>query len=229
VFGAVRPAADDIAVDEQAVGEMAAATRDGERITALLRMVTDHFGPREFGLESVLPGVGDDLLHTTAASLADRFVAAYDELRSDYHDTLVALAVAGTTLPAELRGPIELALARQLEAELAEAEVGGATDPASYAGVRAVVREAREEGVQIGSARASEALRRTLVAAAEEAAAEPSEATVAAAVGMVELARELQMPLDLGVAQERIYAAIEADPTVRDTLRPLVRALGLAV
>ena len=229
VFGAVRPADDDLAVDEEAVEEMATATRDGQRITALLRLVTDRFGPREFGLESVLPGVGDDLLHATAASLADRFVAAYDELRTDYHDTLVALAVAGTTLPAELRGPIELALARQLEAELALAEGGGSTDPAAYAGVRAVVREAREEGVQISSVRASEALRRALVAAAEEAAAEPNEATVAAAVGMVELARELQMAVDFGVAQERIYAALDADPTARDTLRPLARALGLAV
>ena len=228
VFGAVRPAA-DAAEDTAAVTELAEATRAGARITALLRLVTDRFGPREFGLESVLPGVGDDLLHSTAASLADRFVAAYDELRSDYHDTLVALAVAGTSLPAELRGPIELALARQLEAELAEAEGVGATDPAAYAGVRAVVREAREEGVQISSLRASEALRRALVAAAEEAAAEPSETTVAAAVGMVELARDLQVPVDVGVAQERIYDAIaKGDAAVINTLRPLARALGLA-
>jgi hypothetical protein len=229
VFGAVRPAAASVDDDATAVAELAGATRDGERITALLRLVTDRFGPREFGLESVLPGVGDDLLHSTAASLADRFVAAYDELRSDYHDTLVALAVAGTTLPAELRGPIELALARQLEAELAEAEAGGATDPAAYAGVRAVVREAREEGVQISSPRASEALRRALVAATEEAAAEPNDTTVAAAVGMVELARELQVPVDTGMAQERVYDALAgADTGVVDTLRPLARALGLA-
>ena len=231
VFGAVRPAAaHDVAHDEAAVAELAGATREGQRITALLRLVTDRFGPREFGLESVLPGVGDDLLHSTAASLADRFVAAYDELRSDYHDTLVALAVAGTTLPAELRGPIELALARRLESELVEA--ASATDPGAYAGLRAIVREAREEGVQISSPRASEALGRALVAAVEEAAADPGEPTVAAAVGMVELARELGVPVDFGVAQERVHDAIaadDADPNVRATLRPLSRILGLAI
>ena len=226
VFGAVRPAAEQLADDEAAVAQLSDATRDGERITALLRLVTDRFGPREFGLESVLPGVGDDLLHATAASLADRFVAAYDELRTDYHDTLVALAVAGTTLPAELRGPIELALARRLESELAEAAI--ATDPAAYAGLRAIVREAREEGVQISSPRASEALGRALVAAVEEAAAEPEEAAVATAVGMVELARELGMPVDFGVAQERAYDAVTSDPAVAETLRPLTRILGLA-
>jgi alpha-amylase/alpha-mannosidase (GH57 family) len=232
VFGAVRPADDDLSVDAAAVAELADATRQGLRITALLRLVTDRFGPREFGLESVLPGVGDDLLHATAASLADRFVAAYDELRTDYHDTLVALAVAGTTLPAELRGPIELALARRLEAELAEA--APATDPGAYAGLRAIVREAREEGVQISSPRAAEALGRALVAAVEEAAADPGEATVGAAVGMVELARELGVPVDFGTAQERAYEAVtndaaQSDPNIRTTLRPLTQILGLAL
>ena len=232
VFGAVRPADDDLSADAAAVAELSDATREGMRVTGLLRLVTDRFGPREFGLESVLPGVGDDLLHATAASLADRFVAAYDELRTDYHDTLVALAVAGTTLPVELRGPIELALARRLESELAEAAT--ATDAGAYAGLRSIVREAREEGVQISSPRASEALGRALVAAVDEAAADPGEATVGAAVGMVELARELGVPVDFGTAQERAYEAVtgeaaQADPTIRSTLRPLTQILGLSL
>jgi hypothetical protein len=230
VFGAVRPA-DDLSLDAAAVVELADATREGMRITGLLRLVTDRFGPREFGLESVLPGVGDDLLHATAASLADRFVAAYDELRTDYHDTLVALAVAGTTLPVELRGPIELALARRLESELADAAV--ATDAGAYSGLWSIVREAREEGVQISSPRAAEALGRALVAAVDEAAADPGEATVGAAVGMVELARELGVPVEFGTAQERAYEAVtgpaaQSDPTIRATLQPLTHILGLA-
>jgi len=230
VFGAVRPASLDPAVDEAAVRELAEATRRGERITTLLRLVVDRFGPREFGLESALPGVGDDLLRSTAAGLADRFVAAYDELRTDYHDTLVALAVAGTTLPAELRGPVELALARRLETELADA--GGATDPAAYRAVEAVAREAREEGVQLSSPRAGEVLARLLVGAVDEAASAVAPEAVDAAVGMVELALELGVPVDMGVAQQHIYDAINraelTDPE-RDRLRPLGRALGLAV
>ncbi|HEY3141145.1 MAG TPA: DUF3536 domain-containing protein, partial [Acidimicrobiales bacterium] len=229
VFGAVRPGLADAAADEEAVNALVEATRRGERVTTLLRLVVDRFGPREFGLESALPGVGDDLLRSTADGLADRFVAAYDELRSDYHDTLAALAVTGTTLPAELRGPIELALSRRLESELADN--AGATDPAAYRGVRALAREAREEGVQLTSLRAGEALGRAIAAAVGDAADEPTPEAVDAAVGMVGLARELGVPVDLDVAQEHIFDALSRDgldPGPRDLLRPLGRALGLA-
>jgi hypothetical protein len=229
VFGAVRPGSDDPSADRAAIGELAEATRRGDRVTSLLRLVIDRFGPREFGLESALPGVGDDLLRATAANLADRFVAAYDQLRADHHDTLAALAVAGTTLPPELRGPVELALARRLEVELAELD--DATDPAAFGGVRAVVREAREEGVQIGSPRAAEAFEKVLVTAVDNAAAERSKDAVEAAVGMVALARELSVPLGLGVAQEHLYDALstgEVGPADREVLRPLGLALGMS-
>jgi hypothetical protein len=230
VFGAVRPGDLDAEVDQAAITELVEATRRGERITTLLRLVVDRFGPREFGLESALPGIGDDLLQATATGLADRFVAAYDELRNDYHDTLVALAVAGTALPAELHGPVELALARRLEAELSDA--AGAIDPAAYRGVRAIAREAREEGVQITSPRAAAALERALVGSVAEATGELSDDAVIGAVGMVELARELGMPVNLGHAQEQVYETLHDDavaPERRDLLRPLGRALGLAV
>jgi hypothetical protein len=229
VFGAVRPGSDKPEEDALAIAELLDATRRGDRITALLRLVTDRFGPREFGLESALPGVGDDLLRATAANLADRFVAAYDQLRTDHHDTLAALATAGTTLPPELRGPVELALARRLEVELAN--VAGATDPAAYRAVQAVAREAREEGVHIGSPRAAEALERVLVAAVDEAVTEPDEASVKAAIGMVDLARELSVPVNLDVAQEHCHDALrpdDLDPATREVLLPLARALGLA-
>jgi uncharacterized protein DUF3536/glycosyl hydrolase family 57 len=230
VFGAVRPGSAEPAEDEAAIDELLDATRRGERITTLLRLVTDRFGPREFGLESALPGVGDDLLRTTADGLADRFVAAYDQLRADHHDTLAALAVAGTSLPPELRGPVELALARRLETELAVTD--DATDPAAYRAVQAVARQAREEGVHISSHRAAEALERVLLGAVGQAVADPADGTVKAAVGLVELARELGVPVDLTVAQEQVYDALhpegEPDATLRGALRPLTRALGLA-
>ncbi|HEY8544123.1 MAG TPA: hypothetical protein VIL36_03715, partial [Acidimicrobiales bacterium] len=75
---------------------------------------------------------------------------------------------------------------------------------------------------------------RALVAAVDEAAADPGEATVGAAVGMVQLARELGVPVDFGTAQERAYEAVtgdaaRADPGIRETLRPLTQILGLAV
>jgi hypothetical protein len=198
-------------------------------VTTLLRMVVDRFGPREFGLESALPGVGEELLHATAEHLADRFVAAYDQLRADHHDTLAALAVAGTPLPAELRGPVELALARRLEAALAACR--GSTDPADYRVVRAVARQAREEGVRVASRRAASMLADAVSAAVSAATAAPGAATVDAAVGMVCLARELAIDVPLDVAQERIHDALadrRLDERTRELLTPLGRRLGLA-
>jgi hypothetical protein len=48
---------------------------------------------------------------------------------------------------------------------------------------------------------------------------------------MVDLARELSVPVNLDAAQERCYDALrpdDLDPATREVLRPLARALGLA-
>ena len=228
VFGAVRPAGDG-AADAADVGALVGAVRRGERVTTLLRLVVDRFGPREFGLESALPGAGEELLRATAEGLTDRFVAAYDQLRTDHHDTLAALAVGGTALVPELRGPIEAALARRLEAALAGS--AGSTDPADYRAARALAREAREEGVRLASPRAAALLGRGLTAAVEGAATDPSPTAVEAATAMVRLARELALEVDLDPAQERLYEALRAPglaPAGREALTPLARRLGLS-
>jgi hypothetical protein len=238
VFGAVRPATDAGAAgagagldrDREDVAAVAGAARRGDRVTALLRLVVDRFGPREFGLESVLPGVGEDLLQATAQRVADRFVAAYDQLRSDHHHTLAALALVGTPLPAELRGPVELALSRRLAAAMQAC--GGSTDAAVYQVVRTVVREAREEGVRLASPEAAAALERAVGHAVVEAVAGPAPGRVDAAVGMVRLVRELALEVDLDVPQERVLAALHdarVDDTDRDLLAPLACALGVAL
>jgi Domain of unknown function (DUF3536)/Glycosyl hydrolase family 57 len=228
VFGAVRPAA---AGDRDAhdVAALVSDTRRGARVTGLLRTVVDRFGPREFGLESALPGTGEDLLATTAEGLADRFVAAYDQLRSDHHDTLAALAVAGTPLAPELRGPIELALARRLEATLASAV--SSRDPAAYRVVRALAREAREEGVALSSPVAAATLTQALTRAVADAVDRPDRAAVDAATALVVLARELGLDVGLDAAQERIHEALRpggAEGESRDLLVPLARRLGVS-
>ena len=233
VFGAVRPAADDggeaESRDRADVDGLLVATRGGARVTALLRAVVDRFGPREFGLEDTLPGVGEDLLRTTADALADRFVAAYDQLRTDHHDALAALATAGTPLPLELRGPVEVALDRRLRAAVGAAQ--GSTDPAAYRPVRSLVREAREEGVRPSSPAAAAALADVVSRAVDDAAATPDDATVDRAVGMVRLVRDVALDVSLDAAQERVHAALRdprTDDDARTRLAPLARRLGVS-
>ena len=67
--------------------------------------------------------------------------------------------------------------------------------------------------------------------AAAAAAAAPDAASVDAAIGMVRLARELGLDVDLDVAQERIHDALARDgldDATRDRLAPLARRLGVA-
>jgi Domain of unknown function (DUF3536)/Glycosyl hydrolase family 57 len=225
VFGAVRPAADG-SRDAGDVATVVGDTRRGTRVTGLLRMVVDRFGPREFGLESALPGVGEDLLRATSQALADRFVAAYDQLRSDHHDTLAALAVAGTALAPELRGPIELALARRLEGALAAAVTS--RDPGAYREVRALAREAREEGVRLASPKAAATLEHAVTRAVDEAATRPERTTVEAATALVTLARELALDVNLDAAQERLHDALHTDTHPTEVLLPLARRLGVS-
>jgi hypothetical protein len=236
VSGAVRPAGDE-ATDVGDVSAFVGATREGELVTELLRMVVERFGPREFGLPAALPSEGGDVARTIAAGLADRFVAAYERLRTDNHDVLAALAVAQTPLPPELRGPLEAALARRLESELDAAatavEAAGTIDPAAYRAARAVVREAREEGVRVTSPRAAAALSRAVARAVDQASTEVTDPAVSAAVGMVTLVRELDLDVDLSVAQELVYDAMrDGDrlaPQDRARLVPLAGLLGVAV
>jgi hypothetical protein len=230
VAAAAPVAGDGPGRDGEDIAAVASAARRGDRVTALLRLVVDRFGPREFGLESVLPGVGEDLLQATAQRVADRFVAAYDQLRSDHHHTLAALALVGTPLPAELRGPVELALSRRLAAAMQAC--GGSTDAAVYQVVRTVVGEAREEGVHLASPEAAAALERAVGHAVADAVAAPAPGTVDAAVGMVRLVRELALDVDLDVPQERVVAALhdaQVDGADRDLLAPLACALGVAL
>ena len=229
VSGAVREASGEPGRDAADVAALLDATRSGERVTELLRLVVERFGPREFGLESTLPSEGGDVARSVAGELADRFLSAYEQLRADNHDTLAALAVAETPLPPELRLPLEAVLARRLEAEVFHA--GGSGDPAAYRDARAVARAAREERVRLESPRAAVALARAVAHAVDLVTAGPTDEALAAALGMVALPGALGLDVDLGVAQELVYDALHDDdvaPDDRARLAPLASALGVA-
>jgi hypothetical protein len=233
VFGAVRELADGDAPDDQ-VDRLRAEFSSGARVTRLLRLVVEDFGPREFGLESALPDAAGEIVESTAQSLVDRVAAIYDHLRSDHHGTFTALARAGYQLPPELRAPIELALSRRSEMELTRAAAEGT--PGAFAPALALVRSARAEGFDIGGPRSDELVGQAIGRAVERARRsaldhDPDVADhVEAAAELVELARELHLNVDLSVSQEIVFDALVAvgDPPDHP-LHPLAVALHLAV
>ncbi|MGE3619507.1 MAG: DUF3536 domain-containing protein [Acidimicrobiia bacterium] len=226
VFGAVRPlrgpgdGEDDLAA-------LRGAFEGGARVTALLRLVGDRFGPREFGLEMALPDEAGQIVDRAAQALFDRFAATFDHLRSDHQPTLAALSRAGYVLPRPLRAPIEAGLARRFERTLAEALGNGSTDGLDDA--LAVARSAHAEGFDVATPAAAEILGRAVEDAAVAAAAGSAPHAERARM-LLRTGRELGLELDLDRAQEAVFAALSAAPErAAHPLAPLGRALGVAV
>jgi hypothetical protein len=97
--------------------------------------------------------------------------------------------------------------------------------------VRALAREAREEGVRLSSPVAAATLTAALTRAVEDATEGPDRAAVDAAGRLVTLARELALDVDMDAAQERIHEALRpggAEGADRDLLIPLARRLGVS-
>jgi alpha-amylase/alpha-mannosidase (GH57 family) len=232
VVGATRPASAER--DREALARFRSAFEFDAPVTTLVRLVSEGFGPNEFGVDSGLPDAADQILRSAARRLSDRFSATYDQLYNDHRATLNALAAAGYQLPAELRAPAELALARRLEAEVAAQ--GGSLDPADYATAVSIAHDARANGVSLDTARARAIMERLLVAAVRRAVASPAE--VASAFAALDISAELEIHPSLDQAQEVVYQAVHGegegdsdgaavgDPDPR--LRRLAARLGLA-
>jgi alpha-amylase/alpha-mannosidase (GH57 family) len=218
ILGATRPA--DPSRDRDALARLRSAFEFDGPVTTLLRLVSEGFGPYEFGIDSGLPDAAEQLLRGTARRLSDRFVSAYERLYSDHRPTLARLASAGYQLPAELRAPAELALAHRLETEIAAQ--GGSLDPADYAPAIAIARDARANGVSLDTGRARATIERLLLAAVTEAVDTPERAS--SAIAALDIADELDIHPNIERAQEVIYAALDDDHRQPD---PRLRRLAI--
>jgi alpha-amylase/alpha-mannosidase (GH57 family) len=222
VLGAVRPA--DDARDASDIALLFDGLEGGHRLSVLLRYVGERFGPEEFGLEWALPDAADELVGGAAANVEKRFSSTFERLYLFNREEIVSLARAGLPLPPAIRLPAEHALARRLEAEITAQQ--GSWDPGAYDAALATAKEAHLLGLTIDAPRARTALEQTLAAAVRRAVdGEPD--AIDAALAVRELATSLDVGVDLAEPQDLVYEAVLAGG--RDDLRPLGRALGLAV
>jgi Domain of unknown function (DUF3536) len=232
VVGATRPA--DAARDDECFARLEAVTGAGAgaRITDVLRVVDECFGPGEFGLDAALPDAAGDIVASAAAALTDRVGSALEQLWLDNRAVLDSLVVAGHPLDPELRAPIELAVGRRLRASLSEvAGPAGDAPEVAAAATRAAADaawEARRLGVT-GSGRVAEALADAVLAATRRALGEPeSDEWPAIVEGLLALRRPLGTGIDLDRAQELLVDALAASPG-DERVVALAVALGVAV
>ena len=222
VLGAVRPA-DDGRDDDDIAALFDALDRD-DRLTQLLRLVGERFGPEEFGLDRALPDAAEQIVAGAAAALESRFADAFDRLYGFNRRELTSLVRSGLTLPPAIRLAAEMALARRLEAEITAQQ--GSWDPKAYAAALAAAHEAGAQGLTIDTPRAREALEQTLAAAVRRATEGGEADAVVAALAVRDLATALGVSIDVSRPQELVYDALLSGG--RDDLAPLAAALGLA-
>jgi hypothetical protein len=230
VVGASRLA--DAARDDDCFSRLDAATGDGSRLTDVLRVIDECFGPAEFGLDAALPDAAGDIVASAASALTDRVGAALEQLWLDNRAVLDSLVVAGHPLDPDLRAPIELAVGRRLRASLAE--VAGPVSDAPEAAANAAraasdaAWEARRLGVT-GSARVAAVLADAVLAATRRALAEPDVPEWPQLVSdLLALRRPLRTGIDLDRAQELVVEALTTAPGDEQVAR-LAVALGVAV
>ena len=227
LLGATRPVEDDQVVRDIAV--LRSAFAGGESVTELLARVGMVLG-QEFGLDAALPDGAEQLLTEAAASLAARFGATLEHLLDDHRGTLEALAAAGYPLPSVVRGPVTLALARRIEAEVARH--AGSTSLSDYADAAQLATGPLAAGLDLDTPAARRLLSGLLESAVTRSVAAPpgsDEARAAArlVVDGMALAAELGVHPRLEAAQEGAYQALLRHD--RADLSTMGAALGLAV
>ena len=233
ITGGTRPSSGDAHAEDEALTEFGRAFRQGERVSGLVRRLLDHFavpdrGGMEFGLDSALPDAADQVLASTAQSLADRFDIEFERLVTDASDTFEALAIAGYPLPPELKLPVEMATARRLETDLVALARG--YSPLTYHSARDLAEQAKVQGLSLMTPAVAAALREATLGAVTTAVEERHLTSVESAIAIVRLARILDPHVDLSRAQDTVYfALVRSSGEAAAVLRPLGVALGLAV
>jgi hypothetical protein len=217
VSGAVRAADDDR--DAGALRTLRAAFDSGERVTAMLRLITGELGPTEIGLEAALPDAAEQIVAGTAEQLEARFARTYEELFAEHRATFRSLTTAGFPLSDDVLAAARVAFDRQLAAALLARDYDRAV---------AVVQEGIETGVHADVPRSRDALVQTLEATVRHAVAGDREAP-GRAIGLLHLAGSLGIHLDLGLVQELLYDALTSRPSPSPGLSALGAAVGLAV
>jgi hypothetical protein len=222
VLGSIRPADGDR--DEAGVDEVFDAFEEGLRLSRLLRLLNERFGPAEFGLERALPDAAEQIVASAAAAVEERFDDAYDRMYRFNRTDLRALAGAGLTLPPAIRLAAQEALARRLEREILAQQ--GSWDSKAYAAALQTAQEAESYGLTIDAPRARVVLEHTIGAAVGRAL-EGDGLAVDAVLALRHLARSLGVGLDLARPQELVYDAVLAGGD--EQVRMLAEALDLAV
>ena len=226
VLGSTRRA--DPSVDAAALAFLRGSFDHGASVTALMRLLSEGFGPGEFDVSSALPDAAEHVVEGAARTLADRFAAAYERLFDDHRKTIDVLVAANYPIPPELRAPSELVLARRLDAEVLAQQ--GSVDPTDYRRAIELARQARAAGFAVGTSRTRAMVERLLTTATERAVRAGPDARrgIDAALALLRISDDLGLSGPWEQAQDLVHRALHDGTAPDPDLTTLAAALGLA-
>jgi alpha-amylase/alpha-mannosidase (GH57 family) len=179
-------------------------------LAQLIKLIAELLPGNEFGFEALLPDGVQEVVGATFSDLRTRFREQYARLYHDHRRFLEMLVAAGYTLPRELRAAAELTLDAELERLLASVRgPDGASpritaDSGVFEWVRATVDLARTQGYELNLEPVADAVAIGLVQATRRACTNLDEADAAAVEGWVALSEDLDITVDLTLAQELV-------------------------
>ncbi|HEX7928703.1 MAG TPA: DUF3536 domain-containing protein [bacterium] len=196
-------------------------------LLTLLRVSQDEFGPEEYDLQHVLPRGRQRILEHVFADLIQRFDDQYSRLYEDNRAIIEQLRDAGFEMPPELTAAAEFALGWRLEQEVRKQR--RSVDPETYRTARNIVDEASARGFNIQRASVRRTFEEMVLEAVRRVARQPDQDSVAAALALVHLSRDLRMTPNLEPAQEVLYPVlVSSEAGASDALTALASAIGFA-
>jgi hypothetical protein len=214
-----------------AVERIWAAFGKGSLMT-LLRIAEEEMGPDDYGLDTILPSVRDEVSRALFEELRERYAAQYEAIYQDARLSIAQFYEAGLPIPLELSSAAALALAYRFDEEIARAPVTS-FDRRDFEAALAIAAEAERCGAALrrdAACRHFESMLLQLihhVAAGSTDEEHAGSSPVESALSLLGTASELGLSLRLYRAQERLLSALELGLPTSAALEELLAAVGV--
>ena len=176
-------------------------------ITELLRVVDAHFGEKYYGLRHLLAEEREEVLDALFGHLTERFAEVYTRLYHENHRAVNALIDTGLKPPKEFRIAAEYVLSRKLNEEVRGQSKS--REAGRYGGAQRVVREAARRGYELDRRESTLIFDEMLEETVASLVRQPSAESCRRALDLVDLARSLSIELEMGPAQDMLFAMLE--------------------
>ncbi len=194
-------------------------------LPTLLRVIQDEFGPRDYGLEHLLPEGRKRIYEIVFGQMVARFAEEYERLYEENRRNIEMLQEAGFELPTELRAAAEFTIARRFEHQLGRLEQ---QDPSAYRDALQIANEVARHGYRINRASLQQRHEEMLTRAVRHAVAQPAAEHYTAALTLITIAQRLGLEANVERAQESVYEAMRGNGAAPAGLRELALQLKIA-